>query len=695
MNIRAKLLLSVGLLAFSLLMLFSSFGYFIAEQELSARVHGNQNAEAKLIKSEISAWFAQQKAAFGAVHSIVQLEDSLSQLMAQPMNTPLLRASPNNPDLPLFFFGFEDSGVFALGIETSLPEGFDARQRPWYIEGKNWAVPTFGKLYLDVESNDFALPISARIESNGNLLGVLATDIRLSALVATVARLSSSIENGYLMLVDQDGLIIGHPDKSKINTGITELGEAFANLHGRSVDAATVNNDGTIDIDGRRHSVTISELPETRWRIYIFQDTKVLEEPLARLVSTYIILDIVAIFVMILLVTLISRGLTKPLRFIQGKFYEISSGDADLTKQLDISGKDEIAKIGENFNAFLANLRRLISKIKTDSQTLTTLSTDLASNADQTSTGIQNITSSVGSVAESIREENRKTHDSSKELQTIAAEIDRIQKLTDQIKNQVSSTSSAIEEMAANISTSSGLAQKADSASNQLEKAAEEGSQFLDGLNQSIAANADSSIRITEMVQLIMDITTQTNLLAMNAAIEAAHAGEFGKGFAVVADEIRKLADMSGQSAKEIQEVVSQITVNIQRNQEMSSQTQERFAILQNEVGKVRQSNREIAFSMEEQQSANQSILESTHVLNQLSDTINASLQDQGHRIHQLQDFVGALAQHSQDILNAVDQEKQALTEASRATGAVNYISQQLKNMASSIEEQIVHFKTS
>lgn len=694
MNIRAKLLLSIGILALSLLLFFSGFGYFIADAELGARVKSNQISQAKNISTEISSWFAKQKAAFSAVHNIVQQPASLAQMRDQPSNTPILRTGPHTPDLPLFFFGFEDSGSLSLGIETTLPEGYDARERPWYQEGKDKAEPGFGKLYVDVESEDFALPIAARVDLDGSFIGVLATDIRLASLVSTFASLSSTVEKGFLILVDQDGLIIGHPDKEKINSTLPDLGASFAGLSSLTLEPGAVNTDMHVSLGDLVYTVAATELPETGWRVYMLQEDSISTAPLARLISTYLLLDVFALVFVFILVFFISRGLTKPLQFIQGKFHDISSGDADLSKELDIAGKDEIAKIGSNFNTFLAKLRHLVIKVKDDSRTLSSLSMELASTAEQTSTGIRSITTSVGSVAESIRDETRKTQDSSTELQTISSEVDRIQKLTDQIKNQVSSTSSAIEEMSANILTTASLAQKADGASIELEKAAEEGNQFLEGLNQSIAANAESSIRITEMVQLIMDITNQTNLLAMNAAIEAAHAGDFGKGFAVVADEIRKLADMSGQSAKEIQEVVSQITLNIQRNQEMSSQTQDRFSVLLAEVGKVRQSNKEIAFSMEEQQSANQSILESTHVLNELSDHIHESLRDQSNRIHQLQTFVQDLARHSQDILGSVDLEKQALNEASVSTNTVSTISQKLKDLATSIEGQIVHFKT-
>ena len=162
------------------------------------------------------------------------------------------------------------------------------------------------------------------------------------------------------------------------------------------------------------------------------------------------------------------------------------------------------------------------------------------------------------------------------------------------------------------------MAKRGDTGAEKLIQASAEGNQAMSVLTESIQEVSKNSSQIVEMVQLIMDISEQTNLLAMNAAIEAAHAGEYGKGFAVVAEEIRKLADKSSRSARDIQAVVKQIHEGMEQNRQRGEKTIENFKVLKVKVEKSSRVNHDIASASGEQKQANQSILRTVTALKDL-----------------------------------------------------------------------------
>ena len=248
--------------------------------------------------------------------------------------------------------------------------------------------------------------------------------------------------------------------------------------------------------------------------------------------------------------------------------------------------------------------------------------------------------------------------------------------------------------MTKTINNSSSLAKEGDKASIELSKLSEEGSNLMEALSQTIQNVASQSFQIDEMVQLIMDISEQTNLLAMNAAIEAAHAGEYGKGFAVVAEEIRKLADKSSRSAKDIQSVVKQIAQGMDQNQKRGEKTIENFTILKKKIITVSEVNHEIANASEHHQLANQSILKTITALKKLGDMIAQKTSEETANAKNIQSVFDNLSTLSQEVSLAMEEEKNALTETAISSEHISSISKELREIAKSIQSDFSKFKT-
>lgn len=399
-------------------------------------------------------------------------------------------------------------------------------------------------------------------------------------------------------------------------------------------------------------------------------------------------------FLIIYLTLLIIRSITRPVKTTTSILMEMAQGEGDLTRTIEVKSKDEIRDLAEYFNKFIGKLKTMVETLKKQSENLSGASSELAANSEQTAASVQEITASSNAVLQNVNREKEMIQKSTQEIIQILTEMGNIDRMTDEMKDQITQSSSAIEEMAANIASVADMASKTKASSESLLSSSDKGNSAIHSLSQSIEDVSKDSDKIVEMVQLILDIAEQTNLLAMNAAIEAAHAGEYGKGFAVVAEEIRKLADKSGKSAKEIQAVVHNISESIHNNQKLSAMTKESFDYFKKEVLKVNQANNEIAVSMEEQKIANQAVLKSTNQLNTLSVKIVGDLKNQVGKGQNIKNALAALNTTSEEIAIAMGEQKSGLDEAASSAEHISNIALKLKEVADKIEADFNKFKT-
>jgi methyl-accepting chemotaxis protein len=388
------------------------------------------------------------------------------------------------------------------------------------------------------------------------------------------------------------------------------------------------------------------------------------------------------------------RVLVRPIRKLSGNFKTLSEGEGDLTRELEIGKNDEIGEMEHYFNEFIQKLRNLVSDLKQRNENLWEASNDLASNAEQSSSSIHEIAASSSSVVKNVNNQKDMAKKSREAVQEILQGVHTIQEMTQRSKEQISQSSSAIEEMTANIASTAEMSNSADQSTEDLSRISAEGNRAMNVLSNSIRDVSKNSESIVEMVQLIMDISEQTNLLAMNAAIEAAHAGEYGKGFAVVAEEIRKLADKSSSGAREIQDVVQLISDNISQNMQMAEKTRDNFETLKKTVEQVRHINHEIAASMEEQKTANKSILESVSNLSGYSDQIARKVNEETAKGKEATHSLEQLDIMSEEVSTAMEEQRIALQEASEASEHLNNVSLRVREVGQKIKENFERFKT-
>jgi methyl-accepting chemotaxis protein len=301
---------------------------------------------------------------------------------------------------------------------------------------------------------------------------------------------------------------------------------------------------------------------------------------------------------------------------------EISSGEGDLTKRITVLHKDEIGELAGYFNLTLDKIKNLVVVIKSQTVSLFNIGNELATNMEQTASATNEITANIQSIkGQVVNQASSVTHEG-ETMERVTLNIEKLNANVEQQTESVTQSSSAIEEMLANIqSVTKTLVKNAENV-NELTAASEVGRHGLQEVSEDIKEISSESEGLLEINSVMQNIASQTNLLSMNAAIEAAHAGESGKGFAVVADEIRKLAVNSSEQSRIISDTLKKIKSSIDKITKSTNTVLDKFEAIDTGVRTVADQEANIRNAMEEQGVGSQQILEAVGKLNDLTQKV-------------------------------------------------------------------------
>ncbi len=332
----------------------------------------------------------------------------------------------------------------------------------------------------------------------------------------------------------------------------------------------------------------------------------------------------IPIIVIIIFAVFISTGISNSLSDKIQKIAETAHkmANRDLTGKNIINTKDEIGKLSKDINESIDMFKRSIKKTQEISNKNKNITTIFSEKISKTHNSIYQISENINNVNEQFQVLTNSINTSSSSIEEISSVVGN---LSNQITNQASAveqTSASIEEMSASINNVSKITKQRKKAVVELRSVTLNGSDKVDTTNQIISDIARKIDDMQEMITIINAISSQTNLLAMNAAIEAAHAGEFGKGFAVVADEITKLADSTSSNAGNIAESLNDIIEKIQLGLSSSEESGEAFLIINKQVDEVVNTFDEISTSSEELLNGSLEILNATTNLLNITEEI-------------------------------------------------------------------------
>jgi methyl-accepting chemotaxis protein len=389
---------------------------------------------------------------------------------------------------------------------------------------------------------------------------------------------------------------------------------------------------------------------------------------------TVIAIVLVMVAIIILAVTAVSVWIVRPIRFLAERLKDISEGEGDLTRQLTINSNDEIGDLARYFNATLGSISSLIKRIKYKVNALTNTGHELSTHMDKTSKAVDQISVNFEGMKSTMGKQEQSAAEADNAVKNIQSNIDSLNKLIEDQSESINTSSSSVEEMTANINSVTKTLIKKKKNVDELAEASGNGKTGLQTVAQKIQEIAKDSEGLLEINAVMNNIASQTNLLSMNAAIEAAHAGEAGKGFAVVADEIRKLAETSGKQSKTTAGMLKKIKASIDSITTSSNEVLSRFEVIDTSVKTVSQHEQNIRNAMEEQEAGGKQILESMSRLKEINVSVKTGsqkmLESGDHLIKQTNDFI----ETSNDVVNGMND-------------IVNVAMQQIQTAVSHVDE--------
>lgn len=428
--------------------------------------------------------------------------------------------------------GFDDVyyGTSKGDMLRSIPErnqaGYDPRIRPWYVDAVSAGKEIITPAYTDAVTNALLITIAEPIRKNGQLTGVVGADVLIDQLVSNVVNLNAG-ENAYAMLVDtQDGKLLAHRNKDLTLKPLISFDASLTNS--AITNAARDHKMLEINRDGRDKWLYFKAVPDTNWifGIEMDQDTEAaaLHSLIYRLLGVAFVITVIVLIAMSYLISYLVRDLA----WVSKALAEIASGDADLTQRLEVTSNDEIGVLAHNFNKFVDNMHRMVSRLGTISSSLADQSKHSAHQAEENSSRIRTQQDEINMVATAIHEMSCATHEIAGNADNTAGNSSDAVTACDSGASYVTQTQASIENLAQKVEVATGV----------------------------ILELEEHGHAISNILSTIQGIAEQTNLLALNAAIEAARAGEQGRGFAVVADEVRVLSQRTHASTQEIQQTI-------------------------------------------------------------------------------------------------------------------------------------------
>jgi methyl-accepting chemotaxis protein len=505
-----------------------------------------------------------------------------------------------------------------------------------------------------------------------------------------------------MTIYTDNGTIIASYDASHIGkllkdaqTGLfnTEIDQAQdAVVYGKMMRFSEHSSAINKDVEVVLFPFNIGETDST-WSMMMCTEKNVILADVNAMTIFTIIIAVIAVVLVAVIIFLVSTSITKPIVNVARTLKDISEGEGDLTKTVNVNAKNEIADLARYFNATLEKIKNLVIIIKNQSVALFNIGNELAGNMTETAAAVNEITANIQSIKGRVINQSASVTETNATMEQITVNIDKLNSHVDRQTASVAQSSSAIEEMLANIQSVTQTLIKNSANVKELIESSEVGRTGLQEVATDIQEIARESEGLLEINAVMENIASQTNLLSMNAAIEAAHAGEAGKGFAVVADEIRKLAENSGEQSKTISMVLKKIKDSIDKITKSTDSVLNKFEAIDSGVRVVSDQEENIRNAMEEQGEGSKQILEAVGQLNEITQMVKSGTEEMLEGSKQVIHESKNLELVTQEITNGMNEMATGADQINVAVNRVNTVSGENKTSIDVLVKEVSKFK--
>jgi len=530
-----------------------------------------------------------------------------------------------------------------VGVDTEganagdVSKGYFTNKRPWWHEALKQ-----DRLYLtspQVDATDKTVSSVLQMTvygPNRQLIGVAGVDILITTVGDLISQVQYENQGSAFIINEQQELVYfaRKQDDLELNQPLAELDGKFQNSQGfaalSSQIASSVSGKGVpVELEGVDYQVFYvpvqAKVPYINWTLGLLVPETVISEPIEQAVFYSTLIIVLIIVVLSLITWVISLRIVRPVKQIANAMSDIAHGDGDLTRRLSIVSNDEVGAVATEFNRFIDKIQGLISQATTNSE-------QVSSTADR--------------VSDTASKLNQEVVQERGQMDKVADSVSQMMGVSEAIKQQAQNADAVVGEVANSVET------VADNSRN-TQRVISEVSQAISKATEAVVALNDDVGEIGAVLDVIKNIAEQTNLLALNAAIEAARAGEQGRGFAVVADEVRVLATRTQESTDHIQKTIEKlqsgaamVKQSMEHSDQMSDQgvqqvEQVLLAIEQidSAVGQVKQVSKDISSATQEQETIANTIeknLTAIHRLTELMVNHSGAMDQDSHLLNQL-----------------------------------------------------------